>query len=119
MISSVEFNILSQSILIKNNIHIHQKSSPTPILDSINQLAKDTQTMIYELNIIQDEMRILQNTNLTLKKHQKTKKTYIQKKETLNQKKSKTLLIKKNIGKHIISDDNENINIIKKNKIIL
>ena len=75
--------------------------------------------MTYKLNIIQDEICILQDTNLILRKHQKTKKTYIQKKETLNQKESKILLIKKDIKKHIISNNNKNINIIKKNKTIL
>ena len=106
--------MLLQSTLIKSNIHIYQESSLISILNSINQLAKDTQTMAHKFNIIQDEMYIFQNINLIFGKHQKVKKIYIQKKKAFSQKKSKTLLTKKDIKKYIISDDIENINIIKK-----
>ena len=63
-------------------------------------------------------MRIFQDINLIFEKHQKAKKTYIQRGGAFNLKKSKILLIKKDIKKHIIFNNNENVDIIKKNKII-
>ena len=66
--------MLSQSTFIKDRIYFHRGSSPTQILDSVDQLAKGAQAMAYKLLIIRDEVRILQNTNIALAKRRRSKK---------------------------------------------
>ena len=72
----------SQSCLIKNCIFIHQRNSFNLILETINQLTKNVQTIIHKFTIIHNEMYIFQNMNTALAKCQKTKRTYLQKKST-------------------------------------
>ena len=73
-----------QSCLIKDCIFTHQKNFFTPILKTVNQLAKHVQTIVHEFTIICDEVCILQNINTIFAKCQKTKKTCLQKKGAFN-----------------------------------
>ena len=108
--------MLSQSTFIKNRIHSHQGSSPTQILDSVDQLAKGAQAMAHELLIIRDEVRILQNANIALAKRRRSKKIRLQEGGALTQEESKLLLAKKDKGKRVIPDDDENAGNAKKSR---
>ena len=48
----------SQSCLIKNRISTHQGNFFTPVLEIVNWLTKNAQTMAHEFTIICDEVRI-------------------------------------------------------------
>ena len=84
-----------QFCLIKNCIFIHQRKFLIFILKTVNQLAKNVQTIIHELIIICNEMCIFQNINTTFMKCWKTKRTHLQKKRAFSQKDFKVLLAKK------------------------
>ena len=49
----------SQSCLIKNCIFIHQGNFFILILEAVDRLAKNVQTMAYEFIMIYDEMHVL------------------------------------------------------------
>ena len=109
--------MLSQSTFIKNRIHSHRGSSPTHILDSVDQLAKGAQAMAHELLIIRDEVRILQNANIALAKRRRSKKIRLQNGGALTQEKSKILLAEKDKRKRVMPDDDENASNAKKSKV--
>ena len=109
----------SQFHLIKNCIFTHQKNSFTPILETVNQLAKNVQLMALEFIIIRNEIHTLQDANMALAKHQKTKRTCLQKRGTFNQKDSKILLKKEKKRKRPALVDGENADPLKQNKITL
>jgi len=66
-----------QSELIKTRISNYQGSSPTSILTAINQLAKGTMVVIYEVAFLRAEVSALRKVNKGLSKRRRAKKTYI------------------------------------------
>ena len=109
----------SQSHLIKNRISTHQGSSPTPILEAVDRLAKNAQSMARELIIIRDEVHTLQDANMALAKRRKTKRTRLQKRGALSRKDSKVLLEKKKKRKRPAPVDGENAGPSKQSKMTL
>ena len=89
----------SQSTLIKNRISNHQGSSPTPILDAVDQLAKGAEVMAHSLTLMSEQIRTLQDANVALAKRRKALKTRVQKGGALSLKDSKTLIAFKAKGK--------------------
>jgi hypothetical protein len=68
---------VSQSTLIKDRISHHQGSSPTPILTTIDQLAKGTQSLAHAVSILTQENKTLQDANVALLKRCSAKRTYL------------------------------------------
>ena len=68
----------SQTEYIQNRIIQHQNSSPTPILDSISQLAKSATLIMHEVTLIRNELNQLQKANTRLSRRRKAPKKRLQ-----------------------------------------
>jgi hypothetical protein len=69
---------ISQSTLIKDRVARHQGSSPTPILNSIDQLAKATVAIGHQLTLLTSELNVVQEANEALSKRRRAKRTRLQ-----------------------------------------
>jgi hypothetical protein len=67
----------SQTSLIKTRISNYQNSSPTSILNAIDQFAKRAKAIIYEIALFRAEVSILHKTNKALSKYRRAKKTRV------------------------------------------
>ena len=68
-----------QSIFIKNRISSHQGSSPSYIIDAVNQFTKGSVAIMHEVALLRSRIHELEETNDRLSKRRKTKKTRLQK----------------------------------------
>ena len=66
---------LSQSTLIKDQVLNYQGSSPTPILNSVNQLTKALVANSYQLTLLSSEIKALRKANEVLSKWRRAKRT--------------------------------------------
>ena len=74
---------VSQSEFIKGRISGHQGSSPTPIFNAVDQLAKGTQALAHSVTLLTAEVRSLQKANDALSKRRRAKKTRVRLGEAL------------------------------------
>jgi hypothetical protein len=68
---------VSQSEFIKRRVSCHQGSSPTPIINAIDQLAKGTQVLAHSVTLLTAQVRTLQKSNDALSKRRRAKKTRV------------------------------------------
>lgn len=68
----------SQSSYVQERIVRHQNSSPTAILQGLNQLAKGAKRAIHELVILREEVAALRTANHELSRRRRTKKRRLQ-----------------------------------------
>jgi hypothetical protein len=73
-----------QSILIKNRIINHLDSSPTKSCDAIDQFAKGSLAVMYELALLRVQVRGFQIANDILNKRRKARKTRLRKGRSLS-----------------------------------
>jgi len=64
----------SQSDFIKNRISRHQGSSPTSILDAVDQFAKGARGIMHQIALFKSEVQILREENETLSRRRHVKK---------------------------------------------
>ncbi|EGU73395.1 hypothetical protein FOXB_16095, partial [Fusarium oxysporum f. sp. conglutinans Fo5176] len=88
---------LSQSTLIKDRVSKHQGSSPTPILASVDQLAKATVSINHQLTLLTGEIKALREANEALSKLRSAKRTRLQDSGPFTGEKASQLLVKKSI----------------------
>lgn len=65
----------SQTDFIKGRVSRHQGSSPTPILEAIDQFAKGTWGVMHQIALLKSENQILRDENDTLSRRRRAKKT--------------------------------------------
>lgn len=70
--------VAKQTTLIKNRIVRHQSSSPTPILNSVDQLHKSTERIQQELTLIKAELKRVQAANNEQSRRRRTKRQLLQ-----------------------------------------
>ena len=102
--------------MIKNRISIHQESSPTPIIDAVDRLARGTQVIAHQATLMAEEVRILRDANTALAKRRRAKRTRLQRGRALSQEKLKILLEEKGKGKRPAPVDVESADPSKRNK---
>jgi hypothetical protein len=90
---------VQQSSFIKGRISDHQGSSPTPILEAVDQLSKGSQTMAHKITILEDRVRTLENANLALAKRRRAKRTRVQLGGALSIEDSQAIIEEKQKGK--------------------
>src|SRR5882757_6029730 len=88
----------SQSSFIKERVVRHQGSSPTSILDAIDQFSKGTSKVMHQLALLQDEVRDLRKANETLSKRRNRKKSRLQAGGSLNLQEAQALMDKRDIA---------------------
>ena len=85
-----------QSSYVREQIVRHQNSSPTAILQGIEQLAKGAQRAIHELVILRAEVISLREANHTLSRRRRTKKRRLQEGGSLTIGESQDLQVRTN-----------------------
>ena len=65
----------SQSIFIKNRVSGHQGSSPTPILEAIDQFTKGATGIMHQMTLLRSEVKTLREENALLSRRRRAKKT--------------------------------------------
>jgi hypothetical protein len=88
---------ISQSTLIKDRVARHQGSSPMPILNSIDQLAKATVAIGHQLTLLTSELNVVQEANEALSKRRRAKRTRLQDSGPLTGKEASQLLVEKGV----------------------
>ena len=68
----------SQTSLIKTRISNHLNSSPTLMLDAVDQFAKGAKAIMHEVTLLRTEVSMLRKANEALSKRRKAKKTRVQ-----------------------------------------
>jgi hypothetical protein len=64
----------SQTDFITNRISRHQGSSPTSIIEAVNQLAKGTRSIMHQVSLLQSENEVLRQEMHTLSRRRRAKK---------------------------------------------
>jgi hypothetical protein len=88
---------LSQSTLIKYLVVRHQGSSPTPILSSVDQLAKALVANNHQLTLLSGEIKALREANEVISKRRRAKRTRMQDSGPLTGKQGSQLLAEKGV----------------------
>ncbi|RDW91678.1 hypothetical protein BP5796_02843 [Coleophoma crateriformis] len=88
----------SQTGLIKTQISNHQNSSPTPILDAVDQFSKGAKAMMHEVALLRAEVSTLRRANEALGKRRRAKRTRLQHGGTLTVEEGQALAEQKAIN---------------------
>lgn len=102
------FEANSQTNLIKNKVVRHQNSSPTQILDALDQFAKGTSQVMYELALLRAENRNLRRVNNELSRRRRTKKRRLQQGGTLSQEDIDALTAQDDVTRQIQGEEGKN-----------
>ena len=92
---------VSQTDFIKERIAGHQGSSPTPILEAVDQFAKGAKAMMHEVALLRSEVRILRDANKALSKRRMAKKTRVRNGGTLTIGDAQDLLAQKDADEQL------------------
>jgi hypothetical protein len=65
----------SQSEFIKNRVLGHQGSSPTPILEAIDQFTKGATGIMHQIALLKSEVTTLREENALLSRRRRAKRT--------------------------------------------
>ena len=74
----------NQSTFIKNRLSQHQGSSPTPIIDAIDQFAKGSVAIMHKVALLRSRITELESANERLSKRQRLKKKRLKKRGSLS-----------------------------------
>ncbi|KAK8872257.1 Pogo transposable element with KRAB domain [Apiospora arundinis] len=96
------------SSFIKSKVSAHQGSSPTPILEAVDQMAKGMTKMAHEMTLMRDRIRTLEEANLALSKRRRAKKSRVQLGGALTSEESQAFQEAKDKGKRLATDKAEN-----------
>lgn len=86
---------ISQSTLIKDRVTKHQGSSPTSILNSVDQLAKAAVAVGHQSTLLSSEIKVLREANEALSKRRRAKRTRLQDSGHLTGEEASQLLVEK------------------------
>ena len=103
-----------QSNLIKTRISAYQGSSPTPIIDAVDRLAKGTQALAYLVTLLTDCVHTLEKANIVLSKYRRAKKSRVQYGGALSIEDSQAIITEKDKGKCPAADNSENSSLSKR-----
>ena len=91
----------SQSSFIKERVARHQGSSPTAILDAIDQFTKGTSKVMHQLALLRAENQDLRKANETLSKRRNRKKVRLQEGGSLNLQEAQAIIDERDIAEQI------------------
>jgi hypothetical protein len=94
----------SQTGLIKTRISNHQNSSPTPMLDAVDQFAKGAKAMMHEVAILRAEVSTLRKANEALSKRRRARKTRVRQGGSLTVQDAVDLLDQKAIDEQVAQE---------------
>ncbi|EDN95327.1 hypothetical protein SS1G_11204 [Sclerotinia sclerotiorum 1980 UF-70] len=86
----------------------HQSSSPTPIFETVQALAKGTKRLVYEVIFLNVENRMLQRVNEVLSKYRCTKKIQLHNRGVLTGQEAEDILSQQEVDNQIQRDERQN-----------
>jgi hypothetical protein len=89
---------ISQGSFIKERVARHQGSSPTMILDAVDSLSKSTSKVMYQMALLQEEVKQLRRANETLSKRRRRTKGRLQEGGSLNVQEAQAIMDNKGIA---------------------
>ena len=87
-----------QSTFIKTRINSHQGSSPTQIINAVDQFTKGSLAIMHEVALLRSRITELEETNERLSKRRKAKRTRLQKGGSLSVQGAEDLVGRINVG---------------------
>jgi hypothetical protein len=97
-----------RSQFIKTQITRHQESSPSPIFNAVDQLAKGTQALAHSVTLLTAEACTLQKVNKALSKRRRAKKTCVRLGGSLTIEDAYDLLAQKEVKEQVKHETREN-----------
>ncbi len=94
----------SQTSLIKTRISNHQNSSPTSMLNAVDQFAKGTKAIMHQVALLRAEVSTLRKANEALSKRRRAKKTRVRLGGSLTVQDAKDLLDQKAMDEQVIQE---------------
>ena len=91
----------SQTDFIKRRISCHQGSSPTSILDAMDQFAKGARGIMHKMALLKAENKTLQEANATLSKRRRAKKTRLRQGGSMSIAEGQALQDQKDVGQRV------------------
>jgi DDE superfamily endonuclease/Psq-like protein len=95
----------SQTSLLKTRISNHQNSSPTSMLNAIDQFAKGTKAIMHRLALLEAETSKLRKANEALSKRRRAKKTRVQLGGSLTVQDAEDLLDQKAVDEQVMQEN--------------
>lgn len=109
-VSKTPQNILeatSQTELIKNRIANHLNSSPTSMLQAVDQFAKGATGIMHQMALLRGEVETLRKANEGLSKRRRAKKTRVRHGGTLTVQDAKDLLDQNAVDEQMVKETRE------------
>jgi hypothetical protein len=94
----------SQTGLIKTRISNHQNSSPTPMLNAVDQFAKGAKAIMHQVALLRAEVSSLRKANEGLSKRRRAKKTRIRLGGSLTVQDAEDLLDQKAVDEQVMQE---------------
>jgi len=98
----------SQSEFIKTRISNHQGSSPTPMLATVDRLAKGTMAIMHKVTLLRTKVSALRKANKGLSKRRRAKKTCIRLGGSLTVQEAQDLLDQKAVSEQLVQERRQN-----------
>jgi hypothetical protein len=92
---------ISQGSFIKERVSRHQGSSPTAILDAVDSLSKSTSRVMYQMALLQDEVKQLRKANETLSKRRRRAKGRLQEGGSLNLQEAQSIMDNRDVAEQL------------------
>jgi hypothetical protein len=92
---------VSQSTFIKTRITQHQNSSPTSIIQAVDQFTKGATTIMHQLALLKAENQSLRQANEVLSKRRRAKKTRLRQGGSLSQQDAEDLQDERDVGEQV------------------
>ncbi|EDO00461.1 hypothetical protein SS1G_14331 [Sclerotinia sclerotiorum 1980 UF-70] len=99
---------LLQSTLVKARIARYQSSSPTPIFETVQALAKGTERLTHEVTLLNAENRMLRRANEALSKRRRAKKIQLRNGGVLTGQEAEDILSQQEVDNQIQRDERQN-----------
>jgi hypothetical protein len=97
----------SQTGLIKTRISNHQNSSPTSMLNAVDQFAKGAKAMMHQVALLRAENSSLRKANEALSKRRRAKKTRVRLGGSLTVQDAEDLLSQKDVDEQIMQENRQ------------
>ena len=97
----------SQSELIKTRISNHQNSSPTSMLNAVDQFTKGAKAMMHQVALLRAENSSLRKANEALSKRRRAKKTRVRLGGSLTRQDAEDLLDQKAVDEQVIQENRQ------------
>lgn len=98
----------SQSDFIKSRISRHQGSSPTSIIEAVEQFTKGAKGIMHRFALMEARMKMLEDENAVLSKRRRAKKTRLQHSQSMTLGEGQDLIARREVNTELTKETQEN-----------